>query len=163
MDLGDYLQLVHDRFSDDSFQLVQDIISDIEVTIATMQEFRLSWLASKMHYFGVYGLYEEITQPVIERFSLDSFEYAKHNYTGLPRGFQKGFASLSMLASLNVSLEAKNWVEKYSKKHFAAFELPVIVDLSKSEIIYRKKKPLWGRMYYNTFHHFIEKYYAPRN
>lgn len=162
MDLGDYLQLVHDRFSGDGFQLTQKTISELEVTIATMREFRLSWFATNMHYFGIYCICGEITQSLIERFSIDSFEYAKHNYSGWPRGFQKGFASLSMLASFNVDLEAKKWVENRSKKHYAAFELPVIVDLSSSEVIFRRKKPLWGRIYFNTFHNFIERYYTPQ-
>jgi len=49
-DLGQYLQIVHDRFQHDNFQLRQDTVADVDITVATMQEFKLSWMATKMHF-----------------------------------------------------------------------------------------------------------------
>jgi len=96
-DLGQYLQIVHDRFLHDKFQLRQDTVADVDVTVATMQEFKLSWLATKMHFFGIYGVLGEVTKANIERFSAEAFQFAHRNYTGIARGLQSGFSSISAL------------------------------------------------------------------
>ncbi|MFX1484654.1 MAG: hypothetical protein ACFFCP_15870, partial [Promethearchaeota archaeon] len=69
--------------------------------------------------------------------------------------------SISALASNNVDLAAKQWLEHYQKKHFSSFELPVIIDLLTNETLYCRKKPWFGRIYYNSFFQFIENYYRP--
>ncbi|MFW9910410.1 MAG: hypothetical protein ACFFEF_17780 [Candidatus Thorarchaeota archaeon] len=160
-DLGQYLQIVHDRFQHDNFQLRQDTVADVDVTVATMQEFKWSWMATKMHFFGIYGVSGEVTKADIERFSAEAFQFAHSNYTGIGRGLQSGFGSLSALITTNATQEAKNWVANFTKKHFASFEVPVLVDLSTLELVYCRKKPLWGRIYYGRIHDFIERYYRP--
>jgi len=160
-DLGQYLQIVHDRFLHDKFQLRQDTVADVDVTVATMQEFKLSWLATKMHFFGIYGVLGEVTKANIERFSAEAFQFAHRNYTGIARGLQSGFSSISALITTNATPDAKNWVAHFAKKHFASFEIPVLVDLSTLELVYCRKKPIWGRIYYGRIHDFIERYYRP--
>jgi len=160
-DLGTYLQLVHDRFQQGKFQLRQDTVDNVDVTVATMQEFKLSWMATKVHFFGICGVLGEVTRIDIERFSAEAFNFAHRNYTGIGRGLQSGFASISALITTNATPEAKNWVAHFSKKHFSSFEIPVLVDLSTLELVYCRKKPLWGRIYYGRFHDFIERYYRP--
>ena len=161
LDLGTYLQLVHDRFLQDGFQLRQDTVADVDITAATMQEFKLSWFATKMHFFGIYGVLGEVTKASAERFSAEAFNFAHRNYTGIGRGLQSGFASISALITTNATQEAKDWVAHFSKKHFASVEIPVLVDLSTLELVYYRKKPIWGRIYYGRFHEFIERYYRP--
>jgi hypothetical protein len=102
-----------------------------------------------------------VTKSHIERFSAEAFEFAHHNYTGIGRGLQSGFVSISALITTNATQEAKNWIAGFTKKHFASFEIPVLVDLSTLELVYCRKKPLWGRIYYGRIHEFIERYYRP--
>jgi hypothetical protein len=160
-DLGTYLQIVHDRFQKDNFHLRQDTVADVDVTVATMQEFNLPWMATKMHFFEIYGVSGEVTRNDIERFSAEEFDFAHRKYTGIGRGLQSGFASISALITVNATQEAKDWVSHFSKKHFASAEFPVLVDLSTLELLYCRKKPIWGRIYYGRFHDFIERYYRP--
>ena len=159
-DLDMYLQLVHDRFQKDNFRLYQDTVANVEVTVATMRELNASWTVTKLHIFGIYGVLNEVTKTDIERFSEEAFNFAKHNYPALDRGLVSSFASISALITMNATQEAKNWVAYYSKKHFG-FYLPVLVDLSKPELIYCRKKPIWGRLYYGHLYDFIEQYYNP--
>jgi len=102
-----------------------------------------------------------VTKGDIERFSAEAFKFAHHNYTGIARGLQSGFSSISALITTDATQEAKNWVAHFTKKHFASFEVPVLVDLSTLELVYCRKKPLWGRIYYGRIHDFIERYYRP--
>ena len=160
IELDMYIQATYNRFNKDGFIQHKEIVNGIEVTVAKQQEFRLSWMATKMHYTGIYGALDHITQQDAELFSTACFECSKKNYTG-HRGLQSGFSSISALVSHSIDVAAKQWVKNYQKKHFASFEIPVIIDLSSNEILFRQKKPLWGRMYYSTFHEFIYKYYRP--
>lgn len=160
IELDMYIQATYNRFNKDGFIQHKEIVNRIEVTVAKQQEFRLSWMATKMHYTGIYGALDHITQQDAELFSTACFECSKKNYTG-HRGLQSGFSSISALVSHSIDVAAKQWVKNYQKKHFASFEIPVIIDLSSNEILFRQKKPLWGRMYYSTFHEFIYKYYRP--
>lgn len=156
----EYLQAIENRFNKDGFHQHREVVNGLEVTVATAKEFRLSWMATRMHYFGIFGAKDHVTQQDAEKFSQASFELAKRKFTGM-RGMMQGFASISALASNNVDLAAKQWVEHYQKKHFSSFELPVIIDLSTYETLYCRKKPWFGRIYYNSFFQFIIKYYKP--
>ncbi len=138
---SEYIQATYNRFDKDGFIQHDEVVNEIEVTVAAQQEFRLSWMATKMHYFGIYGALDHITQQDAELFSAACFDCAKENYTG-HRGLQSGFSSISALVSYNVDIAAKQWVLNYHKKHYASFEIPVIVDLSSNEILFRQKKPL---------------------
>ncbi|TFG26864.1 hypothetical protein EU528_13735 [Candidatus Thorarchaeota archaeon] len=160
IELDMYIQATYNRFDKDGFIQHNEIVNGIDVTIAKQQEFRLSWMATKMHYTGIYGVLEHITQQDAELFSTACFECAKKNYSGR-RGLQSGFSSISALISRSVDVAAKEWVTNFQKKHFASFEIPVIIDLSSNELLFCQKKPLWGRIYYGSFHEFIYKYYRP--
>ena len=53
---------------------------------------------------------------------------------GMVRGMQNGILSVNVLAGRKIEYEAVNYAMKRPKKHFAAFEMPVIVDLDLSLI-----------------------------
>jgi hypothetical protein len=161
-DLGEYLQIVHDRFQHDKLILHQDTVANIDITVATMQEFKLSWMATKVHFFGIYGVVGEVTLDVMQSYSAEAFNFSMHYYSGIARGLQSGFASISAIITMNVAPDVKKWVAQCTKKHFASFEIPVLVDLATLELVYCRKKPLWGRIYYGRFHDFIERYFRPQ-
>ena len=158
LELDEYLQATYSRFDKDGFDQHSEVVEGIDVTVAAQKEFRLSWMATRMHYFGIYGAKDHVSLPDAEMFSKACFECAKKSYTGI-RGTMSGFSSISALASISVDLQAKQWVEKYQKKHFSSFEIPVLIDLSTRDTLFCKSKPLWGRIYYGSFHEFIYKYY----
>ena len=112
-----------------------------------------------MIHFAFMAEMPQVTQADIDEFSAQAFEHARQNYSGLPRGFQKGFVVYPALISHSIDAAAKRWVESESRKHFAAFEMPVLVDRQNGSLHYYPKTPLWGRMYYKTFRQFVEKYF----
>jgi hypothetical protein len=148
-----------DRFRDDGFKIYQISLRGLETTVATNEEFRLKWLATRMIHFAFTAESPQVTQADIDEFSALAFEHARQNYSGLPRGFQKGFVVYPTLISYSIDPAAKRWVESELRTHFAAFEMPVLVDRQNGTLHYHKKTPLWGRMYYKTFRQFVERYY----
>lgn len=84
------------------------------------------------------------------------YEYSRKNYKGLPRGLQNGFASFAIIVSDNIDASAINRVENWSKKHFSAFELPVIIDLKSGKVHYNRSNLIWGMMYSDFFKQYID-------
>ena len=153
-----FLTNVYDKLSEDGFKMKAEKINGLDVFIATQSQFKLSWLATQMNVFTIVGSVDIITKYIIENFSKKSLEYTINNNEGLPRGLQSGVVSFSLLASQFIHNEAKQWVKQRPEKHFAAFEYPVLFDLTLNKIFYYDKTPIWGAIYYKFFRNFTEKY-----
>lgn len=154
-----YLKNVYEKLRRDNFELMNDRIDEFSVVVATKKQFKLSWAATQLNIFVIMGVSEHISKDVIENFSKISLDYTIKKKKGLPRGLQAGVASFALLVSSNIDEDAKRWVQQKPKKHFAAFEVPVIFDEKSNKLYYCDKTPLWGRIYYKFFRKFIEKYF----
>ena len=160
MDRDTYFRSVYDRLIADGFEMNRDKIGDLFVDIAKKKEFRLKWMATKLNIFVIMSNVNSISKDLIQWFSSVSLEYTITYKTGLPRGVQSGAGCFALLVSTNVNEDAKRWVQQKPKKHFAAFEMPVICDLSNNQIYYCQKTPIWGAIYYNFFREFIWKNFS---
>jgi len=158
MDQNTYLKTVYEKLRQDGFELTKDKINEFDVVVATKKQFKLSWFATQMNIFAIMGVANNVSKSVIGNFSKISLDYAIKKKKGLPRGLQAGVVSFALLVSLNVNEDAKQWVQQRPKKHFAAFEMPVIFDLRINELYYYDKTPIFGAIYYKSFRSFIEKY-----
>jgi hypothetical protein len=158
MDKKTYLTKVYDKLQQDGFELKADKISGLDVSVAINKKFKLAWMATQMNIFVIVGSSDRIVRDDIEIFSKNSLEYAIKNNQGLPRGVQSGVVSFSLLTSPNIDEDAKQWAKERPKKHFAAFEYPVLFDLTHNQIFYYNKTPVFGGIYYKFFRNFIEKY-----
>ena len=156
--MKDYLTLFKDRFENDNIYFGQKLIGDkYTVELAYIKEFRFLWFATQLNTFISVCRFEgEITKNVIEDYSTMAFKYSIKNHKGWPRGLQAGVGSISVLIGDSVTDEATGFCEKLSKKHWSAFEIPVIIDLSKKKTISFIKKPLWGAVYFPYLKKLIE-------
>lgn len=159
MDKDDYINKIYSKFEQNGFKLQKDTVDSFEVTIATKSEFKLSWYAAQIKFFAIMGVSNNITKETIENYSKICIDYAIKNKKGLPRGLQSGIVSFALLVSLNVDEDAKKFAQERPKKHFAAFEMPLVFDLKENKLYYYEKTPNWGFIYYKTFRNFIETYF----
>ncbi|MBW2982518.1 hypothetical protein KY343_06570 [Candidatus Woesearchaeota archaeon] len=159
MGTNTYLSKVYSKLKKDGFELKKDKINSFDVTVAMKKEFKLSWLATQMNFFIIIGVSKNVKKETIENFSKNCMDYAIKNNKGLPRGIQAGVVSFALLISSKVDETAKKFTQARPKKHFAAFEMPIIFDLKENKIYYYDKNPIWGFIYYKTFRNFIERYF----
>lgn len=117
--------------------------------------FKAKWLATKMKIYSFVSYSEVINKKTIDDYSSKCFEYAIHNYKGLPRGFQNGVVSFNVLAGRKVDDNAVSFDISKPSLHFAAFEMPVIVDLKTEKLHYFTKTPMWGAIYYKYLRKYI--------
>ncbi len=155
MNYNDYLEVILRGFSKmdevqvDSFSVKRMYEEKDDIVFAT-----------KMKNFSFVSCSDKIDLNDIINYSSACMDYALKIYEGLPRGFQNGILSFNVLVSEKVSAEAKKFVAARPKKHFAAFEMPIIVDLTDKSLYYYKKTPMWGGLYYRYFRKFIEKHFV---
>ncbi|WP_157956117.1 hypothetical protein [Flavobacterium kingsejongi] len=127
-------------------------INGISCAVGYSKKFKWSWMATQLNTFVFMAQTEDtIAKNTIEKFSSSCLEYAIKNNKGWPRGLQSAVGSIAILQSKNVDRSASDFCERFSKKHFSAFEIPIVFDSTKS-IAYRyHQKPLWGKIYYPFF------------
>lgn len=161
-DQNTYFEIVYEKLRQDKFVLTNDKIDDFNVVIATKKEFQLLWFGTQMNIFVIMGSSNNISKDVIENFSKHAIDYAIKNNQGLPLGFLSCVTSFALLVSSSIDEDAKKFVQESSKKHFAAFEMPVLFNLKSKELLYYRSTPLWGSIYYKFFRDFIEKFFRNR-
>ncbi|MDD2235138.1 MAG: hypothetical protein PHZ11_07475 [Desulfitobacteriaceae bacterium] len=149
----DYFGVVSNRFNkSEEFQ-----IGSFDVKSYYEEQFKVKWLATKLKIFSFVAHVNEIDADDITNYSSSCVDYALNNYKGLPRGLQTGLVAFNVLISENVSDKAIEVAVSRPKKRFAAFEIPIIYDLSKEKAYYYTKTPMWGAIYYKYFREYIQK------
>lgn len=130
-------------------------IGDFVASTAKESKFELKWMATKLKMFSFISYAEKIDEDTIKKYSHECFEYSRKNYKGLPRGIQNGIVSFSVLTSVDVDKSAIDFVRNRPKKHFSAFEMPIIIDLKNEQLFFYDQTPIWGGMYYKFFREYI--------
>jgi hypothetical protein len=143
---------IQEIFKQKAINYNTDSIDGIECTIGYIKKFRLGWTATQLNTFVIVGETSElIDKKRIERFSGEAINYAIKNNKGWPRGFQSSVSSIAILKGEEVDITAIGFCENPTKKHLAAFEIPVVYDATSKRGIKYKNKPLWGRIYFPYF------------
>lgn len=122
-------------------------ISGLDTLVTYDEVFKWEWAATKLKIFSFLSNVDRIDEGLIITHTQSCLQYACKNKKGLPRGLQNGIVSYSILASKNIDPSAVDLVSKRPPKHWSAFEMPIIVDLSKRELYYYKDNIKWGALY----------------
>ena len=135
----------------------QAIIHGIKCHVGYKKEFRLSWIATRLHLFIVIGKTDQkIDKNLIENFSKESFQYALEHNTGW-RGFQSCVAVIAILEGTEMENEALMYCMQSPPKHWGACEIPVIYDRKNKTAIRYSSIPMWGAIYYPHFNKKIKE------
>lgn len=155
MNYNNYIEAISQRFS----KIEEVKINSLSVKSMYEEKFEIKWMATKLKNFSFVAYTSKIDADDIITYSSACLDYALKSYKGLPRGLQNGVSAFNVLVSEKVTEKAKATAMARPKKHFAAFQMPVIVDLSNENIYYYKNTPIWGRVYYKYFREFIEMHF----
>jgi hypothetical protein len=154
MEFPEYLSLVQARFGN-SIKATK-----INANIFFEERFELKWLATQLKQFSFVSFSDRIDAQTIREYNEKCFDYALSNATGLPRGFQAGIGCYCVIAGHVIMPDAIEYANAKPKKHFAAFELTIVVDLDKEEIYFCRKTPMWGAIYYKHFRTYITQNFS---
>ncbi len=134
-----------------------EVVGGIPCTIGYTKQFRWSWIATQLNTFIFIGeTNNKIDKSVIESFSTACYKYALKNNKGWPRGLQAAVSSVAILKGDNIESSAIQFCESLSKKHWSAFEIPILYNTAHKKVIRYKSNPLWGRIYFPYFSKLID-------
>jgi len=161
--LGEYqafLTSLEQKLTSKGFEIKRDIlISPYQVDwIALKTSLEVSKFGKMTRTITVTSI-ENVDAETIQNFSMHSTKYALDNRGSLlPRGLGGSLLSVPVIVSDDFDMGIKQWMEKtLAKKHWAAFDFPVLISLKDRKIYYCKKTPIWGAAYYGGFRKFVEE------
>ena len=136
------LESIKSKLNQQSIYHSDSNILDKSSVIGYEKKFKWAWMATQLNTFIVATDFgdEEITTVVIEKHLTASFDFARNNYSGWPRGLQSGMGVVCVIISNNVTDAAKDYCLKLlSGKKWTGFSIPVIYN-SKTKELYRFQK-----------------------
>lgn len=160
MEREPYFKTVKARFSAE-FTAAEILESTAETFSAYEAVFKWKWFATKLKMTSFLKYMPSVDEQTLRQYSTDCLNSALKNNRGLPRGVQNGIVSFSVLASEQVSPEAIAFAEARPKKHYSAFEFPVVVDFSNDTMYYHKDPIIWGTMYTAFMKAYLEEHFSP--
>ena len=127
---SDLARTIVERLKKDGFTFSEDSIDQLDALVGESKQFKVSWFATQLNLFAIIATPEEVSEQAISSFCTAALDYAiKHN-AGLPRGMQSGVACFALMISPSVGVEAEKWIQKKSRKRFAAFVVFNVDDLA---------------------------------
>ena len=114
--------------------------------VGYQSQFRLRWIATKLHVFTVVVPVSSATAETLREATEQSIDYAKQT-KGRLRGLQSGVAAIPVLVTARAMPDALAAAESRPSKGWAAFILPAIVDLTSGRIHSFRGRLLWGGIY----------------
>lgn len=153
-----YLQTVTDRLVADACDVRTEDWGGWPVVVGRRSDFRLRWMATRMHLVTVLAISAGVTAPVIESFSAQVSEYAKR---GRALGLQSGVAAFPVLISPSVDDAALQWAAEKQRLQFACLTRPVVVDTSRGIVAAFRGTTMIGRLYSGHLQQKMAAYFPP--
>ena len=158
---NNWFQRALQKLSSDGFVVTQNVTRNHWTFKAVARRTRFELI--KCGFAETFFIFEEFDSPTEEamrEFSSDAFAFAKHaKAIPLPCGLGESVVCFPVAAARRVEdLVAHSVRTEEPPKHWAAAEIPVIVDETKQRLCYFEKTPLWGAAYHSGFRTQIERY-----
>lgn len=142
----EYLRGAADRLAGDGCEVRTEQLNGRAVTIGYRSDFRLRWMATKLHLFTVIAAVPMVRQPDLEAFTDIVFDYVDER-KGQLRGMQTGIAVFPCMVSTRVDPAATAWAEAQQRTRFAMLARPVLVDAFASRAACFRGTPTLGFIY----------------
>jgi len=159
LDTNEYQKGVIEKLDINGFQFRNVLIGRYPALVATARDFKWGWGGVFRNFYIIITKMNHADRFTIEDFSGMAFKFAISDYKGLRRGFQSGVMCYPVILSEGFQVEGIRWVNNNLRRHYAAMEIPVLINPRTNEIFYSRKVPIWGYLTYPQLRMFIEKYF----
>lgn len=117
-------------------------ISELQTYLFVTKRFSAA-LANIHQYFFIYAN-DFVGYNEMGDYTTACTDWALSNYSGVPRGLQKGVAIYPVMLQHPMNPGAIQFVKEKPKAKFAAFTLPVVVDPVERQMQFMDSTPVWG-------------------
>ncbi|MFY1691764.1 levansucrase [Plantactinospora sp. WMMB782] len=122
-----YLDGTARRLQADGCEVRTEDWNGLPVLVGYRADFRMQWMATKLHLFTLAAPAPLVTAGAIQDFTSSALDYVVAR-KGQLRGMQSGVAVFPALVGTNVEPEAAAWAQRGQSVRFAAMARPVVVD-----------------------------------
>jgi hypothetical protein len=143
---NEYVNEAAQRMASDGSAVSQVLLPIGPAVVGYQSQFRLRWIATKLHCFTVVIPVADATGETVRQATEQSIDYAKQTKGSL-RGLQSGVAAIPVLVTPRATPDAVAAAESPPSKGWAAIVLPVIVDLTSGRIHSYRGRIVWGHIY----------------
>jgi hypothetical protein len=114
--------------------------------------FSLATFGMSEHFF-TFAEIPDLSPQTLKNYSGAAFKFANANKeVPLPNGLFNAVFCFPVVITENLSPETAEYVRGTTpEKHWSAFEVPAVMDLTSHSLVYFEKTPLWGAAYFNWF------------
>ncbi|WP_197946194.1 levansucrase [Phytohabitans suffuscus] len=124
-----YIQATAARLAADGCEVRTEDWHGTPVLVGYRADFRLRWMATKLHLLTVVAPAAAVTQGDLETFTNTAFDYAQAQ-KGQFRGLQSGVAVFPGLVGTHVDPAALAWAGRRQLVRFGSVARPVAVDVT---------------------------------
>ena len=114
------------------FTTYDDSLNGVRVLVARTSQFRIRWIATKLHTFLVATVFPPGTAtPVqLDGFMQAAVGYGRAHKGGLPVGLQTGLAAISVAVAEHADPAAQAWAATPHGRKFGMLTFPVLLDVT---------------------------------
>lgn len=141
-----YLTATGERLRADGCEVKIEDWGGTPVLVGYRGDFRMRWMATKLHLFTIAAPATRVTADALEAFSTSAMDYVLAR-KGQLRGFQNGVAVLPALVGTEVEPTAAAWAQEKQRLRFAALARPVAVDARTGTATAFRGNPSLGFIY----------------
>lgn len=126
--------------------------------VVRRSRFELSKFGMAENFF-TFSEIPNLTREILVQYSTTAFKFANSNKSSsLPNGLFVATFCYAVAITANIDVQLTQYVKDTSPiKHWSAFEMPIVYDLTSENLFYFEKTPLWGAAYYNGFRKEIQR------
>ncbi len=146
MNADAYLHAAHQRMAAGGYQAGPVQLRGGTALIGYRSDFRLRWMATKLHLFVAVLPVAAVTPDYLRAFAEDVLGHAKATKGGA-RGLQSGVGAVAALVSDRVEDAAIGYAQRELVRGFAAFAWPAVVDLGRGQVFSQTGRPKIGAVY----------------
>ena len=123
-----------------------------------------AWKYGFVETFFVLAEFDSLDHDTMRNYSKACWSYAlRRTRVPLPRGFGHSMECFSVATTCGLDDAVGQMVRNTEPpRHWAAAEIPVIVDLETGQLYYLERTPDWGSLYWDGRRETIVKYLSPR-
>ncbi len=124
-----YIDATGRRLQGDGCELATEDWGGVPLFVGYRADFKLRWMATKLHLFTIVAPAMMITGSAVETFTNSALDYVLDR-KGQLRGMQSGVAVFPALIGTQIEPQALTWAQQKQRVRFAAVARPVVVDSS---------------------------------
>jgi hypothetical protein len=144
------------------YAVSQEMLGGSPVLVARTAEFKLKWMATKLHTFVVAAPFPPgtATPDRLDAFMQAAMQFAKANKGGLPVGLQTGVAAVTVAVTEGADDTTHGWAASPHGRKFGVMSFPCVADATTGRVT-RPDRMVIGGVYSGHLKSVVDTLVAP--